>query len=343
MDYLPIFLDVTGRRAVVVGGGIRAAAKVRLLVSTGAEVSVVAPRVCEEIARLAAGAAINHMAGVFTPANARGASLVFAATGQPDVDAAVAVAARALGIPVNIVDGPRGAAGSTFIMPAIIDRDPVVVAVSSGGQFPGLARYVRARIEALLPARLGAVARFAERFRGAVRAVVGDERARRRLWQQVLDGPIARAILRDDAGAANDAMLSLLNSPGASRAADGCVIFVGAGPGDPDLLALRALHVLQRADVVIYDRLIGDGILDLARRDAERVVAGTSPVALRRGQDLMASAVRAGKSVVRLKGGDPFIFGGRCEEAAYLTARGVAVEFVPGVQAAAEPAGAVAV
>ncbi len=353
MDYLPIFLDVTGRPAVVVGGGYRAAAKARLLTSAGAKVTVVAPEACEEIATLAAAGTIHHLARRFVADDANGACVIFAASGKTEIDAAVAAAARALGIPVNIVDGLRGAGASTFIMPAIVDRDPVVVAVSSGGQFPGLVREVRTRIEALLPARLGAVARFAQRFRGALRAVIGDEAARRRLWQQVLDGPIARAILGNDDAAAAEAMLALLNGGATQAAAWGVVHLVGAGPGDPDLLTLRALHVLQRADVVVYDRLIGDGVLDLARRDAERVLAGKAPGAPGRGQDainaLMVSAARSGKTVVRLKGGDPFIFGRGGEEANDLRARGIAVEVVPGIAAslpawaAAEPADAVAV
>jgi uroporphyrin-III C-methyltransferase/precorrin-2 dehydrogenase/sirohydrochlorin ferrochelatase len=335
MDYLPVFLNVSGCPAVVVGGGHRAAAKVRLLVAAGAEVSVVAPWACGEITALASASTIRHAPRRFAPADSDGACVIFAASGKADVDAGVAAAARARGIPVNIVDGPRGAGGSSFIMPAIVDRDPVVVAVSSGGQFPGLVREVRARIEALLPARLGAVAHFAARFRATVRLVIGEEAARRRFWQQVLDGPIARAIIGNDERAAGDAMLALLNGRDAPRTAFGVVYLVGAGPGAADLLTLRALQVLQRADLVIYDRLVGERVLDLARRDAERVCADAAPGGQNEINAITASAARSGKSVVRLKAGDPFLFGRGAEEAASLRARGVAVEIVPGLAAAA--------
>lgn len=333
MDFLPIFLDVRARRAVVVGGGSRAAAKVRLLVGACAEVTVVAPEACGEIRVLAASGKVHHVLRAFTPADADGADLVFAASGKADVDLAVAGSARSRGIPVNIVDGPRGDAASTFIMPAIVDRDPVVVAVSSGGEFPGLSREVRTRIEALLPSRLGAVARFAQRFRGAVQAVIGDEPARRRLWQQVLDGPIASAIQRGDNHRATEAMLALLNRPASARSGEGVVYLIGTGAGDPDLLTLHALRVLQRADLVIHGATINAGLLDLARRDAGRLEIDEHPAPggrrLEEINALMATAAQAGGTVVRLVAGGSFVGG----ETDYLRARCVAVETIPGIAA----------
>ena len=239
------------------------------------------------------------------------------------------------GVPVNVVDRPSLC---TFIWPAIVDRDPVTIAISSGGTAPVLARSIRARLEALLPANLGRLARFAEDFRAAVKAINPPGPARRRFWDRFFAGPIAEAVLAGDERRVRERMLTLINRRGEASAEEGIVHLVGAGPGDPELLTLRALRVLQEADVIVHDRLIGPRILDYARRDADRIYVGKAPGSHARTQDeingLLASHARAGRRVARLKGGDPFVFGRGGEEREYLLRQGLRVEVVPGVTAA---------
>ncbi|MDH3474438.1 MAG: siroheme synthase CysG [Rhodospirillales bacterium] len=342
MRYFPAFLDLDGQRVLVVGGGETAARKLRLLRRAGARVAVVAPRVVPEIESLAAEGGLDWLPRGFVAGDVAGCRLVHAATGIAAVDERVAEAAQAAGVPVNVVDRPELC---SFVMPAIVDRDPVVVAISSGGAAPVLARRLRARLEALLPARLGSLAGFAGAFRGAVEAKIPDFAGRRRFWERFFDGPIADTVLRGEVCSARERMLALINGGAASRAAvsagaaPGVVQIVGAGPGDPDLLSLRALRLLQDADVVVYDKLVGPEIVDFARRDAQRVYVGKSKGCHTKSQDeinaILLHHARAGKRVVRLKGGDPFVFGRGGEELAYLKAHGVEVEVVPGITAAA--------
>lgn len=335
MRYYPAFMDLSGRPALLIGGGEPAARKLRLLLSAGARVTVVAPRANREIGRLAETGTVTLRRRGFHPGDLAGHSLVIGATGVPQVDAAVSRAAEAAGLPVNIVDRPEL---STFITPAIVDRDPVVIGISTGGAAPVLARRIRAAIETLLPSRLGRLARFAESFRSAVAALVPDGRARRDFWDRVFDGPVARAVLAGDERAARETMFCLVNRRGAQVAPEGSVAIVGAGPGDPDLLTLKALAALQSADVVVYDRLVGPEVLDRARRDAERIYVGKAKGDHAAGQaeinGLLLDQARAGKRVVRLKGGDPFIFGRGGEEVEFLRRHGIAVELVPGITAA---------
>ena len=333
MDRLPISFDIRDRSAVVVGGGELAARKVRLLRRAAGRITVIAPRLNEELTASVETAAITGHARSFAPGDLDGAVIVFAATGRPAIDNAVAAAARARAIPVNAVDRPDI---STFAVPAIIDRDPVVVSVSTDGTAPVLARQVRARIEQILPSRIGRLARFAAMFRGAVGANIARSE-RRQFWERFFDGPIADLILRGAATAAREQMLRSING-GRRHSAAGRVHIVGAGPGDPDLLTLRAFRLLQQADVIIYDRLIGPEILDYARRDAERIYVGKARGAHTKSQawinNALAQHAHAGKIVVRLKGGDPFVFGRGGEELAYLRARGIEAEIVPGITAA---------
>ena len=322
---------------LLVGGGKAAACKLHLLLKAGAKVTVVAREVTAEIAALAPETVV-WQARDFKESDLAGAVLVIAASGIEAVDRAVSVAALARGLPVNVVDRP---ALSSFIMPAIVDRDPVVIGISSSGTSPVLARRLREQIEALLPTGLGRLARFAEAFRGAVAANISGFNARRRFWERLFDGPIAQRLLAGEEAKAREAMLSLINGPvGRNRGNEsGQVQIVGAGPGDPDLLTLKALRALQRADVIFYDNLIGPGVLDMARRDAERVCVGKLKAYHTKTQDqinaLIAGAALAGRRVVRLKGGDPFLFGRGGEELDYLRARGIRVEVVPGITAAA--------
>jgi uroporphyrin-III C-methyltransferase/precorrin-2 dehydrogenase/sirohydrochlorin ferrochelatase len=341
MRYFPAFHDLSTRPSLVVGGGEAAARKLRLLLKAGAQPLVVAPSAVEEIAGLARDGRIVWQSKTFEPADIAGCGLVIAASGRLEVDAAVSEVAQAAGLPVNVVDRPEL---STFITPAIIDRDPLVIGISSGADAPILARQIRARLESLLPANLGRLARFAGAFRGAVAAQIGDGLQRRRFWERFFSGPVADKVLAGDETGAREAMLSLINGREAQRRdalghEGGSVAIVGAGPGDPDLLTFKALRRLQEADVVLYDKLVGPEIVDYARRDAERIYVGKSKANHAKTQDeinaLMAEHAEAGKRVVRLKGGDPFIFGRGGEEMDYLQARGIAVEVVPGVTAAA--------
>ncbi len=335
MQHFPAFFALNGRSVLVVGGGATACRKARLLADAGASVLVVAPGLGEEMAALAQEGRVEHRAGPFAPEHLDGQTLVIAATGISAVDAEVSAAAQARGLPVNVVDAPSL---STFIMPALVRRDPITVAISTGGAAPVLARAIRARLEALLPANLGRLARFADGFRGAVKATHGSETERRRFWERFFSGPIATAVLDGDERWARERMLDAVNRKHAEDEGAGSVALVGAGPGDPELLTLRAVRLLEEADVIVYDRLVGPGILDRARRDATRIYVGKSRGAAEKSQDeinaLLLAEARAGKRVVRLKGGDPFVFGRGGEEADYLARHGARVVLVPGITAA---------
>ncbi len=344
MQYFPAFLDLKDRPCLVVGGGAPAARKARLLMRAGARLTVVARRASPEIEDLDAAGALRLVRRGFVAGDASGRAAVVSATGLGDVDARVSEAARAAGVPVNVVDRPEL---SSFVVPAIVERDPVVIGISSGGTSPVLARRLRARIEALLPARLGRLARFAESFRAAVRATVPDPAQRQRFWTGVFDGPVAEDVLAGREAAAREAMLGLVNRPDTTRAPEGLVHIVGAGPGDPDLLTVKALRLMERADVAVYDRLVTPEILSRLRRDAERIYVGKAKGAHALSQDrinaLLLDQARAGKRVLRLKGGDPFVFGRGGEELEYLRRHGVHVEVVPGVTAATACAAALGV
>jgi uroporphyrin-III C-methyltransferase/precorrin-2 dehydrogenase/sirohydrochlorin ferrochelatase len=334
MEHFPAFFALRGRSVAVVGGGAAAYRKARLLSDAGATVTVIAPRVDHEMATLIDQGLVRHHAKAFSPGDAIGQTLIISATGIRPVDAAVSAVAQALAVPVNVVDAP---ALSTFIMPAVVRRDPVTVAISTGGAAPVLARVIRARLEALLPANLGRLARFADGFRAAVRATHTHEGGRRRFWERFFAGPIAGAVLDGDERWAREKMLDVVNRRSTDEES-GVVALVGSGPGDADLLTLRAARLLEEADVIVYDRLVGAGVLDRARRDAERIYVGKGRGTAAKNQDeinaLLVRHARAGRRVVRLKGGDPFIFGRGGEEADYLQRHGIRVSVVPGITAA---------
>jgi uroporphyrin-III C-methyltransferase/precorrin-2 dehydrogenase/sirohydrochlorin ferrochelatase len=276
MDYLPVFLQLLERPAVVVGGGRVAARKVELLRRAGSRVTVVAPELDEELAQLVAAGAVTHVHSRFAESHLDGAAVVIAATNTQQINARVSAAARQRSIPVNVVDDPDA---STFIFPAIVDRSPVIVAVSSGGQAPVLARQVREQIEALLPTALGALGRFMGARRKAVRRALSTP-ARRAFWERIVKGTVGARVLKGDESGAKEAFerelltSQLTNSAGTGSNALGECYLIGAGPGDPDLLTLRALQLLQQADVILYDRLVPPTILERARRDAQRVFVG---------------------------------------------------------------------
>ncbi len=335
MEAFPLFMKLAGRPCLVVGGGVAAARKAEHLLRAGARVTVAAPALSAELAEAVAAGQLRHDRAPFDPASVRGQALVIAATDDVALARRVAEAARAAGVPVNVVDRPEL---STFITGALVDRSPVLIAISTGGTAPVLAREVRLGIERLLPLGLGRLARFAERFRAAVKAAIPEALWRRRFWESFFKGPVATAVLEGREQAAQAAMLALVNRSQAGRATLAHVHLVGAGPGDPELLTLRALRLLAEADVIVYDRLVDPGIIERARRDAERIYVGKSKGQHGKSQGeisaLLVALAQAGKRVVRLKGGDPFVFGRGGEELEYLRARGVPVEVVPGISAA---------
>ena len=319
----------------MVGGGGPAAAKARLALKAGARVTMIAPSLGLEASQMAAAGEVIHRRRSFVAADIADHAVVFGAAVHDDVASEVAVASQAAGVPVNIVDHPHL---STFTMPAIIDRSPVVIGIATGGSAPALARQIRGQIEAVLPARLGRLAQFAASFRASVRAKIPGRLARLRFWQRMFSGPIAEAVLAGDDWGAQRQFLRFLNRTGADKAPAGKVFVVGAGPGDPDLLTVRALRLIQTADVIVYDRLVAPAVLEFARRDAERVYAGKQAGNHALSQDeinaLMVQRAEAGLRVVRLKGGDPFVFGRGGEELDYLHGHGIDTEIVPGLTAA---------
>jgi len=334
MEFLPIFLDIRGQPCLVVGGGEVAARKSALLLRAGARVTVLAPALSAAFeADLAAGR-IAHRATSFRDGDLEGFSVAIAATSDDTVNRAVAAAARARRIPVNVVDQP---ALCSFILPSIIERAPLVVAVSSGGASPVLARLLRARLESLIPAGYGRLAALAAAFRDRVKARFRPPE-RRRFWERVLQGPIAELVFSGRDAEAHTALQATLEDTRLAFSG-GEVSLVGAGPGDPDLLTFRALRLMQQADVVVYDRLVSRPVLDLVRLEAERIYAGKERAKHALPQEhinhLLVRLAREGKRVVRLKGGDPFIFGRGGEEIDTLAAEGIPFQVVPGITAAA--------
>jgi uroporphyrin-III C-methyltransferase/precorrin-2 dehydrogenase/sirohydrochlorin ferrochelatase len=333
MKYFPLFADLDNADALVVGGGEQAAQKVRLLRRARARVTVIAEQVTLELEDLAEVGGIWLLRRPFRPGDVEGQRLVFAATGDRVADNEVSRAARARRIPVNVVDA---APLSTFITPAIVDRDPVVVAIGTEGAAPVLAREIRTKLEALLPANFGRLAERAQGLRNVVSKAIPDGLRRRRVWERLLRGPFRAAVLSGSETEAEYALAAELNSGNAP--AKGRVALIGCGPGDPDLLTLKALQRLQEADVLVVDRLVNPAILDYARRDAERLYVGKDPrgasVSQAEINRLLVREAQAGKIVARLKGGDPFIFGRAAEEIGALQAAGIPVEVVPGVTAA---------
>jgi uroporphyrin-III C-methyltransferase/precorrin-2 dehydrogenase/sirohydrochlorin ferrochelatase len=333
MDYFPAFLKLDSEACLVVGGGEAALRKVHLLTSARARVTVLAPALCPGLrARVDAGELV-WAAAAFEPAALAGMRLVVAATGRPDVDAAVSAAAKQAAIWVNVVDHPEL---STYITPSIIDRSPLVIAVSTGGGVPVLARLLRARLESLIPAGFGRLAQFASAFRQRVRDAIPDTAARRAFWESVLEGPLAEDVMNGDEVRAEREMLQRLAS--ADTRPRGAVYLVGAGPGNPDLLTFRALRLMQQADVVLYDKLVADELMELVRRDAERIYVGKERANHALPQEdinqLMVRLALEGRRVLRLKGGDPFTFGRGGEEIETLAEHGIDFEVVPGITSA---------
>ncbi|MFQ1850547.1 siroheme synthase CysG [Aeromonas veronii] len=333
MDYLPIFCRLDNKPVLLVGGGEVAERKARLLLDAGAHLTVVAPELDPELAELAANGSIEWLAGEFAPQQLAGQWLVVAATDRREVNALVYQSANMARIFANVVDDPKR---SSFIMPSIIDRSPLMVAISSGGKAPVLARLLREKLEALLPQHLGAVATFAGSLRERVKARFTSMGERRRFWERLLGADrLGQALARGDSASANQLADSLFADESQST---GEVVLVGAGPGDPGLLTLHALRQMQQADVVVYDRLVSDEVMALVRRDAKRIFvgkqAGNHCVPQEGINQLLLEEAKKGQRVVRLKGGDPFIFGRGGEELETLVGSGIGFQVVPGITAA---------
>ncbi len=340
MRYLPVFLDLQTGPVLLVGAGDLARAKLRLLAAAGARIRWFATDGHHDVSGLAAAdaARIELAEGDPLAADLRGVIAILCA-GAGEIGIAMSARAKAVGLPVNVMDD---LAHSTFIFPAIVDRGDVVVAVGTGGTSPVVARRVRERIEAVLPARIGDLAGFIGRWRKTIHGRIPEFALRRRFWERVVDGPIGALVLAgrgDEAEAALKDISDASAFAGASLSgqAEGRVTLVGAGPGDPDLLTIKALRALQDADIVFYDELVSSEILDRARRDASRVPVGRRVGKPGIGQDainrLLIEAAKSGQRAVRLKGGDPFVFGRGGEEVEALREAGVAYSVVPGITA----------
>lgn len=329
----PLFADLSRRAVLVVGGGAVAERKAAALLAAGAQVTVGAPELTPQLARWARSGRIAHRPGEFAPGWLDHVWLVVAATDNAGLNAQVAELAGLRRVFVNVVDDAKL---SSFQVPALIDRAPLVVAISTGGAAPMLARQVRERLETLLDHSLGPLAALAARLRRRIRRRHPDIAERRDFYRRLLNGPVPALLRSGREAQAAEAAERLLREAPTQRT--GSVVLVGAGPGDPGLLTLRALRALNEADVILHDRLVSAEVLELARRDAERIEVGKQAGNHHATQDeihaLMLAHARAGRRVVRLKGGDPFVFGRGGEELEYLRAHGVPYEVVPGVTAA---------
>jgi uroporphyrin-III C-methyltransferase/precorrin-2 dehydrogenase/sirohydrochlorin ferrochelatase len=336
MNYFPAFFDLSAQKVLIVGGGEVALRKLSLLERSGANITVVAPEVLPEFRERAAGGGIRTLIREFVPDDLDGARLVIVATSRRAVNRWIAALSEARGIPVNVVDDREA---SRFIVPAVIERGPVVVAISTGGTSPVLARRLRERLEALIPARLGELSLWLQTLRRTARKRLRDSGARRRYFEQIVDGPAARRFVQGDTHGATSLAQRLLALSASSPRESGEVALVGAGPGDPELLTLKALRALQDADVILHDRLVSPGVLDLARRDAKLICVGKAAGSIGRTQAeinaLLIEHAAQGRRVVRLKGGDPFMFGRGGEELEALQKARIRFSVIPGITAAA--------
>jgi uroporphyrin-III C-methyltransferase / precorrin-2 dehydrogenase / sirohydrochlorin ferrochelatase len=336
MQHLPLFADLARRAVLVVGGGVVAERRVTLLLEAKAAVTVLAPDLSPRLAELSAEGAFTHLAKTYAGEPLDAYWLVVAATDDRDVNAAVAATALAAKRFCNVVDD---ASSSTFIMPAIVDRAPVTIAIGSSGLSPVLARWIKGVIETLLPARLGALAELAGRWRGRAREQIADPAERRHFWERVVTGVVAEHAFAGRDADAERALEAALASWGSDEVARrGEAYLVGAGPGGIDLITIRGRQLLAAADVVLYDRLVSAELLQYARRDAELICVGKTPrrpsITQKQLNRLLVSLVRSGKRVCRLKGGDPFVFGRGGEELEALAEAGLKFQVVPGVSAA---------
>lgn len=333
MDHLPIFCQLRGRACLLVGGGDVAERKARLLLDAGAQLTVNALSFIPQFTAWAAEGMLTLVEGEFSETLLDECWLAIAATDNDAINQRVSDAAEARRIFCNVVDAPKEA---SFIMPSIIDRSPLMVAISSGGTSPVLARLLREKLESLLPQHLGHVAKFAGQLRSRVKRHFATMSERRRFWEKLfVNDRLAQSLANQNMAAVESITEQMLNEPLDNR---GEVVLVGAGPGDAGLLTLKGLQQIQQADVVVYDRLVSDEIMNLVRRDADRVFvgkrAGYHCVPQEEINQILLREAQSGKRVVRLKGGDPFIFGRGGEELETLCHAGIPFSVVPGITAA---------
>lgn len=337
MDYLPIFADIRRRPCLVVGGGDVAWRKTRMLLKAGADVRVIARELNGDFQQALQAGEITHQAEEFVPSDLDGIFLAIAATDRKAVNALVYQSANQRQVMVNVVDDTQRC---SFIVPSIVDRSPIIVAISSSGKAPVLARLVREKLEALLPQHLGRMAEIAGRFRNRLTQTVSSVSQRRNFWEQAFNGRFSELVASGQEKQAEQELVSLsVQSQQQQVLSQGQVALIGAGPGDAGLLTLRALQLMQQADVVLYDYLVSDEVMDLVRRDAELVCvgkkAGFHSVPQEETNEYIVRYAEQGKRVVRLKGGDPFVFGRGGEELEVLFDAGIPFQVVPGITAAA--------
>lgn len=337
MDFLPIFLDIRDKKVVIEGNGPLAARRVERALSAGAKVALFATDPANEFSDLMGHARLTHFARELKESDLEDCLLAYGATESPVRDERLHSWAKAAGALCNFPDAPDL---SDFISPSIVDRTPITVAISTSGTAPVIARILRARLEAMLPASLGRLAEFASGYRHRIAKTIVSGTARRRFWENLIDGPAGDSYLFGNEDRARDMIEEGLKCAAQEDCLhQGEVYLVGAGPGDPDLLSFKALRLMQRCDVVLYDKLIGDGIMSLVRRDAERIFVGKQASNHAMPQEdiqaLMVTLAEQGKRVLRLKGGDPFIFGRGGEEIETLAQHNIPFQVVPGVTAAA--------
>ncbi|MEH6485288.1 MULTISPECIES: siroheme synthase CysG [Pseudomonas] len=333
MEYLPLFHKLQGRTVLVVGGGEVALRKARLLADAGATLRVVTLTIRDDMRQMLESVHGELRLRGYQADDLEGVVLVIAATDDEPLNQLISEQAQARGVPVNVVDAPKLC---SVIFPAIVDRSPLIVAVSSGGDAPVLARLMRAKIETWIPATYGHLAGLAKQFRAQVKSLFPNVQQRRVFWEDVFQGQVAESVF---AGKLDEGKRLLAEKiAGAAPRMLGEVYLVGAGPGDPDLLTFRALRLMQQADVVLYDRLVAPAIIELCRRDAERIYVGKQRADHAVPQDQinqrLVALAKEGKRVLRLKGGDPFIFGRGGEEIEELAAHGIPFQVVPGITAA---------
>ena len=334
MEHLPIFINLKQKPVLVVGGGDIALRKINLLIKAQARVDCLSPFFCEGMNSLSRDNYVNLINKSFEPADIKDYSVIIAATDDATVNSSISSIAHDKRIPVNVVDSP---ALSSFIMPSIVDRSPVIIAVSSAGKAPVLARIIRAKLETVIPSAYGILAEIAGEYRQKVKDRFSKIKDRRAFWEATFSGVIAEKVFSGRINEAKDDIEKQLNDSVEMELGE--VYLVGAGPGDPDLLTFKALRLIQQADVVLYDRLVSKGVMELVRRDSELIYVGKKGGSDKSTRQVdinnqLVELAKSGKRVCRLKGGDPFIFGRGGEEIESLSENGIPFQVVPGITAA---------
>lgn len=336
MSLLPLFIDIKEKPCLIIGGGKIAARKLKMLCKAEANVTVIAPTICDEISTLCKTHSLTSYQRGFTDSDITQQSLIIAATNDSALNKHISDLAKQRNILVNVADNFKQ---GDVVLPSVIDRDPIQIAVTTGGASPVLARLLRRNLERCTPSAYGSLASLVEKYRQQTAESIQDEDSRRRFWEEVLQGPISEMVLAGKVDIAEETLQRKLASKDYSNNDKGEVYLVGAGPGDPDLLTFRALRLMQQADAVVYDRLVSDQIMNLVRKDAEKIYAGKQRANHAIQQEsinqLLVRLAKEGKRVLRLKGGDPFIFGRGGEEIETLMEEGVHFQVVPGITAAA--------